>query len=124
MAGSTSRGLGTNAIHSRKEVCVRADGISPQARLEDGTQSIVVLIGSTPEGRCIHGSCQFKYQKAAECLNKHRDALLTFYEFAAEHWKHLRTSPIESTARDHALRTPVEGTPVEPHRARHGLQAR
>jgi putative transposase len=29
---------------------------------------------------------------------KDRDALLTFYDFPAEHWKHLRTTnPIEST---------------------------
>jgi putative transposase len=39
-----------------------------------------------------------KYEKAAECLEKNRDALLAFYDFPAEHWKHLRTSnPIEST---------------------------
>ena len=43
-------------------------------------------------------SYQVKYDKAAECLNKDRDALLTFYDFPAEHWKHLRTTnPIEST---------------------------
>jgi putative transposase len=43
-------------------------------------------------------SYQVKYEKAAECLNKDRDALLTFYDFPAEHWKHLRTTnPIEST---------------------------
>ena len=39
-----------------------------------------------------------KYEKAAECLKKDRDPLLAFYDFRAEHWKHLRTSnPIEST---------------------------
>ena len=39
-----------------------------------------------------------KYDKAVECLTKDRDALLTFYDFPAEHWKHLRTTnPIEST---------------------------
>jgi putative transposase len=39
-----------------------------------------------------------KYEKAAECLAKDRQALLAFYDFPAEHWKHLRTSnPIEST---------------------------
>ena len=39
-----------------------------------------------------------KYDKAAECLKKDRDPLLAFYDFPAEHWKHLRTSnPIEST---------------------------
>ncbi len=39
-----------------------------------------------------------KYDKAAECLRKDREALLVFYDFPAEHWKHLRTTnPIEST---------------------------
>jgi len=43
-------------------------------------------------------SYQVKYDKAAECLNKDRDTLLAFYDFPAEHWKHLRTTnPIEST---------------------------
>jgi putative transposase len=38
-----------------------------------------------------------KYEKAVQCLVKDRDALLTYYAFPAEHWKHLRTSnPIES----------------------------
>jgi putative transposase len=41
---------------------------------------------------------QLKYDKAAACLAKDRHALLAFYDFPAEHWKHLRTSnPIEST---------------------------
>jgi len=38
-----------------------------------------------------------KYHKAVTCLVKDRDTLLTFYDFPAEHWDHLRTSnPIES----------------------------
>ena len=39
-----------------------------------------------------------KYEAACECLKKDRDVLMTFYDFPAEHWKHLRTTnPIEST---------------------------
>jgi len=39
-----------------------------------------------------------KYPKAVECLVKDREVLLTFYDFPAEHWIHLRTTnPIEST---------------------------
>ena len=39
-----------------------------------------------------------KYPKACETLSKDRDVLLTFYDFPAEHWAHLRTTnPIEST---------------------------
>jgi len=39
-----------------------------------------------------------KYPKAIECLTKDREVLLTFYDFPAEHWLHLRTTnPIEST---------------------------
>jgi putative transposase len=47
-----------------------------------------------------------KYAKAAACLAKDRDALLTFYDFPAEHWTHLRTTnPIESTFATVRLRT-------------------
>jgi putative transposase len=39
-----------------------------------------------------------KYEKAVECLSEDRVPLLSFYDFPAEHWKHLRTTnPIEST---------------------------
>ena len=39
-----------------------------------------------------------KYEQAADCLAKDRDTLLAFYDFPAEHCKHLRTTnPIEST---------------------------
>jgi transposase-like protein len=39
-----------------------------------------------------------KYDKAVDCLSKDRMTLLAFYDFPAEHWKHLRTSnPIESS---------------------------
>ena len=39
-----------------------------------------------------------KYPKATECLRKDEDVLFTFYDFPAEHWRHIRTTnPIEST---------------------------
>jgi len=50
-----------------------------------------------------------KYPKAAECLTRDREALLTFFDFPAEHWDHLRTTnPIESvfaTVRHRTVRT-------------------
>jgi len=47
-----------------------------------------------------------KYDKATDCLIKDRDRLLTFYDFPAEHWKHIRsTNPIESTFATVRLRT-------------------
>ena len=47
-----------------------------------------------------------KYDKAVACLEKDRDTLLTFYDFPAAHWKHLRTTnPIESTFATVRLRT-------------------
>jgi putative transposase len=49
---------------------------------------------------------QAKYPKATTCLTKDRDVLLTFYDFPAEHWVHLRTTnPIESTFATVRLRT-------------------
>jgi transposase-like protein len=35
-----------------------------------------------------------KYDKAVECLIKDREPLLAFYDFPAQHWKHLRTSNV------------------------------
>ncbi len=47
-----------------------------------------------------------KYPKAVECLVKDQEVLLTFYDFPAEHWIHLRTTnPIESTFATVRLRT-------------------
>ena len=47
-----------------------------------------------------------KYEKAVERLTKDHDRLLTFYDFPAEHWKHVRTTnPIESTFATVRLRT-------------------
>ena len=65
-----------------------------------------------------------KYDKATACLAKDRAVLLTFYDFPAEHWKHLRTTnPIESTfatvrPEDHQ----DQGLPQPDHGAHHGLQ--
>ena len=47
-----------------------------------------------------------KYPKSVACMVKDKDALLAFYDFPAEHWKHLRTTnPIESTFATVRLRT-------------------
>jgi putative transposase len=39
-----------------------------------------------------------KYDEAVECLTKDREALLAFYDFPAEHWKHLRTTNVIESA--------------------------
>lgn len=50
-----------------------------------------------------------KYPRAVDCLTKDRDTLLTFFDFPAEHWDHIRTTnPIESvfaTVRHRTVRT-------------------
>ena len=39
-----------------------------------------------------------KYPKGVACLKKDEEAMLAFFDFPAEHWKHIRTTnPIEST---------------------------
>ena len=49
-----------------------------------------------------------KYPKAAAKLAKNRDVLLTFYDYPAAHWVHLRTTnPIESTFATVRARTRV-----------------
>jgi len=47
-----------------------------------------------------------RYEAAVKCLIKDQEELLCFYNFPAEHWKHLRTTnPIESTFATVRLRT-------------------
>jgi putative transposase len=50
-----------------------------------------------------------KYDKAAACLTRDREALMAYFDFPAEHWDHLRTAnPIESvfaTVRHRTIRT-------------------
>ncbi len=50
-----------------------------------------------------------KWPKAADKLTRDREALLAFYDFPAEHWRHLRTTnPIESSFATVKLRTRVQ----------------
>ena len=47
-----------------------------------------------------------KYPGAITCLTKDKDQLLTFYDYPAVHWQHIRTSnSIESTFATVRLRT-------------------
>lgn len=47
-----------------------------------------------------------KYPKAVKCLQKSKEELMTFYDFPAEHWRHIRTTnAIESTFATVRLRT-------------------
>ena len=47
-----------------------------------------------------------KFPGACECLTKDKDVLLSFYDFPAEHWIHIRsTNVIESTFATVRLRT-------------------
>jgi putative transposase len=49
-----------------------------------------------------------KYPKAVECLLKDADSLLAFFDFPAEHWRHIRTTnAIESVFATVRLRTRV-----------------
>ena len=51
-------------------------------------------------------TCEAKYPRAAECLERDREELLAFYDFPAAHWQSLRTTnPIESTFATIRLRT-------------------
>jgi len=51
------------------------------------------------EADITHFAAEFaaRYPKAVDCLVQDRETLLTFFDFPAEHWVHLRTTnPIES----------------------------
>jgi putative transposase len=72
-----------------------------QARAKRALQDIWMAETRTDAEAAFDGFIEtygVKYEKAVECLSKDREPLLAFYDFPAEHWKHLRTTnPIEST---------------------------
>ena len=73
-----------------------------------------------------------KYPKAVTTLEKDADVLLTFFDFPAEHWKHLRTSQRDrvavrdgaaAPARDEGRGLAHEGAPDGLQAPRHGAGA-
>ena len=60
--------------------------------------------------------CDGRYSKAADCLEKDKKHLFTFYDFPSAHWKHIRTTNvIESpfaTVRLRTAKTRGQGTNV------------
>ena len=82
---------------------------SLQAKTEQSLRNIWLAPGKQEAERYFDifiETYKDKYPRAADCLAKDRDVLLTFYDFPAEHWCHIRTSnPIESTFATVRLRT-------------------
>ncbi len=63
-----------------------------------------------------------KYDKAAACLAKDRLALLVFYDFPAEHWKHVLQSHREHLRDRPSPDDTGQGLPLARHRRDHGVQ--
>ena len=76
----------------------------PKSQQPKAKEMIHQMYGADTQEEALDQYAQFirlfeaKYPKACECLSKDKDALFTFYNFPAHHWRHLRTTnPIEST---------------------------
>lgn len=82
---------------------------SLQAKAKAGLHDIWMAPTKAQADKAFDGflkTYETKYPKAADCLQKDREALLAFYQFPAEHWQHIRTTnPIESTFATVRLRT-------------------
>ena len=64
-----------------------------------------------------------KYSAACECLRKDREVLLTFYDFPAQHWAHLRTTTqLNPPSRQFACDTAEQGKRLTPDKPRHDVQ--
>ena len=74
---------------------------SPARRSSGGPTQLLIspaLESRLPTGDLFVEKFEVKYPKAVTCLEKDREVLLSFYDYQAEHWPHLRTTnPIEST---------------------------
>ena len=76
----------------------------PKSQQPKAKQMMQQMYGADTEEEALEQYDHFlrlfeaKYPKACDCLSKDKDALFTFYDFPAHHWRHLRTTnPIEST---------------------------
>jgi len=73
-------------------------------RLQPRAKTMLHEIMQAPDRRSAEadmarfvGELAARYPKAVACLEQDRETLLTFFDFPAEHWRHLRTTnPIES----------------------------
>src|ERR1700757_3693342 len=77
-APTCSRGNAALAAHAQSRDSARHPGDGLSAR-QDGRNVVDQAARKLTQ----------PYERAADCLTKDRDALLAFYDFPAEHWKHL-----------------------------------
>jgi putative transposase len=74
---------------------------SVHSRAKAAIKEITEAENKTEASKAIEEfACEFgaKWPKAVAKITEDREALLTFYDYPAEHWRHLRTTnPIEST---------------------------
>ena len=87
----------------------------PKSRIE-GKRACRHLDGRDKEEAsclgCLHRKLRPKYDKAVDC-EKDRDTLLSFYDFPAEHWKHLNDKPNRKPCDRAAPHDPFERLPLE-----------
>jgi len=118
------------ADHTRATLLGAQDRQRPQQTAEEPAAEGQAVITGDLDGRgrardaeaafdAFTAAYELKYDKAAECLAKDRQALLAFYDFPAEHWKHLRTSKPD---REHLL--PPCGTARSARRAASRIRRR
>jgi len=89
------------------------------ASVQAGARTALAEIRDAPDGACARKAIEafardygVKWPKAVAKVVDDAEELLTFFDFPAEHWLHLKTSnPIESTFASVRLRTRVTKGP-------------
>ena len=86
-------------IPSAKTKCPHCgENMFVRTRPKDNARVVVTKAEADKAFDLFIRTFETKYASAVECLRKDRDALLTFYDFPADNWCHIRTTnPIEST---------------------------
>jgi transposase-like protein len=90
-----------------KRLVVR-NGRARERKLTVGSGTVPIRAEARKALERFRDEFDAKYPKAVAKLDKDWDALTAFYDFPAEHWRHLRTTnPIESSFATVKLRTKV-----------------
>ena len=88
------------SVHGRAKVAIKE--ITEAENKNEAKRAIEVFAGE-------FGT---KWPKAVEKITSDKEALLTFYDYPAEHWRHLRTTnPIESVFAPVRARTDITKGP-------------
>jgi hypothetical protein len=99
MSGAPDEGWGELCAFDHRQIKIALrDGLRGFCSYDVPAERIWIITEAARAIEAFAGEFGAKWPKASAKIVEEKEQLLAFYEFPAEHWRHLRTTnPIEST---------------------------